>query len=318
MGTEPGSNMTAAAHVLRKVALDEGLKARVAKDPDLRRLAARVARRYVAGDRREDALDRARQVSAAGHRVTVDFMGESARTRAVVDAATDEFLDLVTSLRDGQLGGSVSLDLSHLGSVLDRELGRANVARIAEATAAGGMELLISMEGHDRVDQILEDHRWLCERFDHVGVTLAARLHRTEDDLAGVLQCPGRIRLVKGAYDTPADIALAREDPELTTRFDRYVDQLLDSGHACSIATHDADRLAHLHEYVQQQDAHERPYVVEMLAGLDSGRLDEMRDLGHPTQEYIVYGTEWWLYVCNRIAEEPTRLFDALVDAADA
>lgn len=98
--------------------------------------------------------------------------------------------------------------------------------------------------------------------------------------------------------------------------FDSYIERLLRSGHACSIATHDVDRLDHLDRLVRDEKLHDQPYYVEMLTGLDAGELGRMRHRGHPAQEDIVYGTEWWLYVCNRIAEDPHRLFDALVDLA--
>lgn len=308
----------AAADALRRLALDEDLKARAATDPALAGLAWRVARRYVAGRTLPEVLGRVREVTAAGHTATVDFMGESTRDAALADAATEEFLRLVAAVRDGGLRCSVSLDLSHLGSVLDRDLGRRNATRIAEATAAAGVEMVLSMEGPDRVDQILDDHAHLCERFDHVGVTVQARLHRTDADLPALLDRPGRIRLVKGAYDTPTALALPREDPALPGRFDALARRLLRSGHPCSIATHDVERLDRVDALVAEAGLHAAPYRVEVLDGLGPHQVAQLRDRGHPTQVYFVYGSEWWLYVCNRLAEDPRRLLLALVDAVTA
>lgn len=305
-----------AAHALRRLALDEDLKARVAADPDLIAPAWRVARRYVTGVTLPEALVGVRRVIAAGHAATVDFMGESARDAALADAVTEEFLRLGAAIGEHRSSCSISLDLSHLGSLVDRELGLRNAARIAEVTAAAGIELILSMEGHDRADQILADHAVLCERFDHVGITVQARLFRTADDLAGLFDRPGRIRLVKGAYDTPGSHAVPREDPALPGLFDAYTDRLLRSGHRCSIATHDVDRLDHLDALVTREGLREAPYLVEVLDGLGTRQIDQMRDRGHPTQVYLVYGTEWWLYVCNRLAEDPQRLLLALADAA--
>ncbi|HZG89566.1 MAG TPA: proline dehydrogenase family protein [Pseudonocardia sp.] len=306
----------AAAHALRRLALDEGLKARTAEDPALSAIAWRVAHRYVAGRTLPEVLPRVRELVAAGHATTVDFMGESARRASVADAATEEFLRLVTRIAEHGPRCSVSLDLSHLGSVIDRELGLRNATRVAEATAAAGLELVLSMEGHDRIDQILDDHAVLGERFDHVGITLQARLHRSPADLEALLDRPGRIRLVKGSYDVPERIAVAREDPELPRRFDALAERLLRSGHPCLIATHDIDRLLAVDRLVDTASLRGAPYVIEVLDGLGVEQIRRMRERGHPTQVYLVYGTEWWLYVLNRIAEDPQRVLLALVDAA--
>jgi proline dehydrogenase len=131
-----------------------------------------------------------------------------------------------------------------------------------------------------------------------------------------LLRRPGRVRLVKGAYDMPLDVALARDDPDMHARYDRQAAWLIRSGHECSIATHDPERLDAVDRLVTDEGLQDRPYLIEVLSGLGPGQLDHMHRLGHPTQEYLVYGSEWWLYVCNRIAEDPLRLFDALLDAA--
>ena len=298
-----------AAQVLRTLALDEDLKWRIPADPVLGPLARRIARRYVAGDRLADALPRAAEIQAAGHRVNVEYMGESCRDAVRAVEETRVFLDAATQL---PAGCSISLDLSHIGLAVDPDLALRNAIALAEATAETGREMVISAEGSDRTDAVLALHGRLCERFDHVGVTVQARLHRTAQDLPRLLDHPGRIRLVKGAFLEPADIAWPREAPELATAYLRYADQL--SEHLCSYATHDWDLIrAIAHDRTPRPDA---PWEFETLLGLGPDRLAEMAALGHPTREYIVFGTEWWLYVCNRIAEDPQRLLQAVVDAA--
>lgn len=278
-------------------------------------MLGRVAERYVAGEHLDSALAAAELANFAGHAATIDYMGESARRPIVAREATQEFVRLTEAIAGRGLHCSVSLDLSHLGSQIDRKTCRANAAAVAEATAHAGIEMLISMEGYGRLDQILDDHAWLCERFSHVGVTVQARMHRTERDLPDLLDRPGRIRLVKGAYDTPAELAYPRTAPELPARFDALAGALLRSAHPSSIATHDPDRLEHAHIVIGTEHLEDHPYVFEFLMGIGPEQRDVMRDHGHPTQEYIVYGDEWFLYVCNRIAEEPARLYQAVIDA---
>ncbi|MGP3934537.1 proline dehydrogenase family protein [Nonomuraea sp. KM88] len=304
--------MEQAAEAMRALALDEVLKDHVATDPALRKLAWRVAERYVGGQTVAEALARAALVNAEGRSATLDYMGESCRDAGLATAETEIFLDLSRQAAARGTNCSVSLDLSHIGSVVDRELGLANATRLAEATAAAGQEMMISAEGSARTDLILWTHERLCERFDHVGVTIQARLHRTADDLTRLLRLPGRIRLAKGSFLESESIAHPRGSHELRAAFLAYATLLLDSGHLCSIATHDLDLLDELQPHMRRDSG---AYEVEMLLGLGVDQLPTMRDRGHPVREYIVFGTQWWLYVCNRVAEDPLRLFQALVDA---
>ncbi|GAA2204104.1 proline dehydrogenase family protein [Nonomuraea monospora] len=303
--------MEQAAQAMRALALDEALKDQVAADPALRASAWRVAERYVGGRSIAEALARAAELNAEGTLVSIDYMGESCRDAALATAETDVFLDLSRQAAARGTACSVSLDLSHLGSVVDRELGLANATRLAEATAAAGQEMTISMEGSDRTDLILWTHERLCERFDHVGITVQARLHRTAGDLDRLLRQPGRIRLVKGSYLESESLAHARDSRELRAAYLRYAALLLDSGHPCSIATHDPDLLGELRPRMRPGSG---AYEIEMLLGLDGGLLPATREQGHPVRVYIVFGTQWWLYVWNRLAEDPSRLFQALVD----
>jgi proline dehydrogenase len=252
-------------------------------------------------------------VQGVGHRVNVEYMGENCREpqRAVEETGT--FLAAARLLPPGC---SISLDLSHIGLAVDEELALANASRIALATAATGREMMISAEGSDRTDAVLALHRALCERFDHVGITVQARLHRTADDLPELLTRPGRIRLVKGAFLEPESIAHQRDAPALTAAYLTYAEHLADSGHLCSFATHDRELIDRIDHHIGRKDRDRAPWEFETLLGLGTDRLDAMARRGHPTREYVVFGTQWWLYVCNRLAEDPRRLLQALVDAA--
>lgn len=310
-----------AADVLRELALNEDAKARFCNDPALRPFMHRVARRYVAGQTTQDVVERVSRINARGHAASAEYMGESCRDESKANAETEVFLALIGAIRDRSADStpncSVSLDLSHIGSVIDPELGFLNARKIARAAAASGCEVMISMEGSDRADNIYRTYARLHadSALENVGITVPAKLHRSAEDLPKLMAYPGRIRLVKGAFLEPAHIAYDRSSPELAACYRHFAVKLLTSEHKCSIATHDRTIQEDLTNLIVQQGLFEqRHYEFESLIGLGTEQLDELRKRGFPTREYAVYGEEYFLYVLNRIAEEPVRLYQALVD----
>jgi proline dehydrogenase len=303
-----------AADALRRLALDEDLKQRTMADPALAAVAHRVARRYVGGETIDEAFDRVAGILARGHSVSVEYTGESVRDAALADAETDVFAAVAERIARTGVPSTLSLDLSHIGLVVDPELGYRNAVRLAELTARAGTEMMISAEKSDRADLVLATHRRLCADFDHVGITVQARLHRSVEDLKRVLELPGRIRLVKGSFLEPESVAYPRGSKELHRAYVGFAETLVDSGHPTSIATHDEgiiDVLRASRERTLTADHVE----FEMLLGLGTNTLDRLHTNGFRTREYVIFGTQWWLYVLNRIAEEPERLYTALVDA---
>jgi proline dehydrogenase len=149
---------------------------------------------------------------------------------------------------------------------------------------------------------------------ENVGITVPAKLHRTERDLPALMAYPGRIRLVKGAFLEPEAIAYSRNSPELADTYRRFARKLLASGHTCSIATHDRSIQNELATYATECHIDPSRYEFESLIGLGTEQLDELQRRRFPTREYAVFGDEYFLYVLNRIAEEPVRLYQAVVD----
>ena len=313
----PGTPASEAADALRRLALDEGAKAAVLADPRLRAVARRIADRYIAGESVEAAIGSIAALDARGHAASVDYMGESCRDAGIAERAAGVFAETARRLAAAGLDCSLSLDLSHLGLLVDPALCLRSASMLAEAAAAYDSELIISAEGSDRTDAILECHARLCERHDNVGIRIQARLHRSERDLALLLGRPGRICLVKGAYHEPPELAIPRDSPALADVFAGYADALIGSGHRCSIATHDPELQRRAAEAVRARyPKDDRTVEFETLLGLGDAGIDALRDEGFSTRVYVVFGEEWFLYVCNRIAEDPdARIAQAVADA---
>lgn len=309
-----------AASALRELAVNEEAKARFLEDPQLRPYMERVSQRYVAGSTVSDVIVRAAMINQNGHRASAEYMGESVRDEAFANEETSVFLQLVQAIGEQRLDCSISFDLSHVGSLVDPELGYQNARRIARAASEIGQEVMISMEASDRTSGIYEIYSRLHEKdgLSNVGITVPAKLHRTANDLPALLRHPGRIRLVKGAMFEPVEIAYPRNSPELASSYRRYAALLLRSGHKCSIATHDRAIQDELMAMIRTEDIAAGPYEFESLIGLGEQNIADLRDAGFATREYAVFGKEYFLYVLNRISEEPVRVYQAITDALGA
>jgi proline dehydrogenase len=259
-----------AAIALRELAVNEEAKARFLEDPQLRPYMERVSQRYVAGSTVSDVIVRAAMINQNGHRASAEYMGESVRDEAFANEETSVFLQLVQAIGEQRLDCSISFDLSHVGSLVDPELGYQNARRIARAASEIEQEVMISMEASDRTSGIYKIYSRLHEQdgLSNVGITVPAKLHRTATDLPALLRLPGRIRLVKGAMFEPVEIAYPRNSPELASAYRRYAALLLRSGHKCSIATHDRAIQDELTAMIRTEDIAAGPYEFESLIGL--------------------------------------------------
>ncbi|MBV7536150.1 proline dehydrogenase family protein [Duganella sp. sic0402] len=314
--TEWQSLVDQAASTLRALALDENAKEKFCNDPLLRPYMHKVSQRYVAGQTVDEALTRVEAIIARGHAASAEYMGESVRDEAFAMAETEVFMDLVRGIGERNLNCSISFDLSHIGSLMDAELGYRNARRIALAAAEINREVMISMEGIDRADDIYAIYTRLHKEDDlrNVGITVPAKRLRTAQDLPALMKLPGRIRLVKGAFLEPDGVAYSRNSPELAEAYRRYARELLLSGHKCSIATHDRSIQTDLGALILEERIDPRWFEFESLIGLGGEQIDGLQQRGFPTREYAVFGQEHFLYVLNRIAEEPVRVYQAIID----
>jgi proline dehydrogenase len=305
----------AAAKALRSIAQNEEIKQLALETDELYEPLRRAANRYIGGETLDGCLQTAEEISSEGHGVTFDYIGEGPRDESQADAAVDEIQRLINSIGNSEVKGSLSVDLSQIGLTSSRKKAIENAREIITAAEKTGLETLINMEGPEYTDDILVVYTRLAEEFDSVGITLQAYLYRTDEDIIDVLDHPGRVRLVKGAYEAPADVVRS-ENGSIDTAYREYMKRLLDEGQTCEIATHDEAILDAAHEYAHDRNLEAADVKISMLYGVTPERLDKMRDLGYDTRVYLPYGDEWYLYLLHRIAEHPPNIYKALADAA--
>lgn len=298
---------------LRKAALNEEVKSFVLENPIVFNALKKAAERYIGGDTLTETIQKVKIRNASGLKCSIEFMGESSNTEKIANDATNEFVQICKQIRTQKLHSTVSLDLSHIGLLISKELCLKNLQWICQEASLDDTEVIISAEGHDRTDRVLECYSEISKFYSNVGITLQAYLHRTKNDFEEMLKLPGRIRLVKGAFETPTGLSLPR-GAALDQTYLTYVDRLFSKSHLCSIATHDDFIQREVIKLLPKYDVPNGLYEFESLFGINNEKLDELRKAGHPAKIYFVYGKEWYLYLCNRLAEHPVNLFRALDD----
>jgi len=305
-----------AAASLKKAAMNEEAKEYILNDEKLFRTLKKAANRYIGGEYLEETITKVLAYNQQGYRCGIEFMGENSHTETEARHATNEFLRACDQIKDAELNATLSLDLSHIGLSISKSLCMENLQRICEAAGRTNIEVTISAESTDKTDAVLDTYLHAASSFDHLSITLQVYLHRTLEDFQELIKTPGRIRLVKGAFDTPKGLSMPR-GRALDERYLEYLDELLAIGHKCSIATHDLFIQQSAERMISSYRSRRSVYEFESLYGIQTDQLENLKDKGHPAKIYFVYGQQWYLYLCNRIAEHPMNLFKALIDIVD-
>lgn len=298
------------AEVLRTVARDEKIKKAVLQSPPLYQLLLAAAKRYVAGETRKEAVALAKRLEAKGYRLSVEYIGENTMEESGCIQAKNELVGVIDDCTQLESAVGVSFDLSHIGLMVQPELAFANAEELARMAKRQGQYLMISMEESSKTADILSLYERLAKRHENVGITIQAHLHRSMDDLQKVLELPGKIRLVKGAFKEPREVALERSY-ELNERYFMLADMCVQSGHVCSFATHDSSIVEELHRrgYLTQPQVE-----MELLYGVRPELAQSLLKKDVPVRLYVTFGTEWYLYLCHRLAEYPPNVHLAIAD----
>jgi len=295
---------------LKLIARDQDLKAYIQNSKELSQIFSKGARRFVAGEKRTEGLDRFMHLSNKGYEVSIEFIGENTSSEEECIHAKNEFKELIQDLGNNNLKATVSFDLSHIGMIISEEFAFANLEELAKEARKYDIQLMISMEESQKTDQILSLHKRILKSFSNVGITLQVHLKRSFTDLEHLLKTSSKIRLVKGAYQEPEDIYIPRSE-ELKKRYIEFVSTCIEHNQPLSIATHDEDILMELQAkgYLANSNVE-----VEMLDGVRPDLLGSLKENNIKTKVYITYGSEWYLYVVHRIAEYPPNIYTFISD----
>jgi proline dehydrogenase len=303
-----------ASKALKTAALNESAKHYLLQNKILFDLLLKGAKRYIGGETLEETIVTVKKLNANKFPTSIEFMGESVGSISEAKEVTEEFLKIIDAIKREKLDSIVSLDLSHIGLALDTKLAFDNLKLLADAAIDSNIEIVISAEGIERTNKIIDTFCEISPNYPNIGITLQAYLHRTPTDLERILKSTqGKIRMVKGAFAVPEEYALSRGE-KLDEKYIQLVEKLLLEKRKCSIATHHNKIQDSIKELIHKHDIPNTNYEFEMLYGIREDLLKELQNEKYPCRQYIVYGKEWYLYLCNRIAENPDNLFQFIID----
>ncbi|WP_112275074.1 proline dehydrogenase family protein [Lentzea terrae] len=258
-----------------------------------------VVKRFVAGETTADAVEVVRNL---GLPVTLDYLGEDTTDKAQAEKTVQAYLELLDALHAAGLAqnAEVSVKLSAVGQALDESLALTNASRICAAAEQCGTTVTLDMEDHTTTDSTLRVLHELRRSWPWVGAVLQTCLHRTLDDCKQLAGPGSRVRLVKGAYAEPPEVAI--QDPhEVDLNYVRCLNVLLAGEGYPMFATHDPRLIEIIGERARWYDKTDFEY--QMLYGV---RPDEQRRLG--ARVYVPYGEQWYGYLMRRLAERPANV----------
>lgn len=263
-----------------------------------------VARRYISGETLESAIDLTGRLNARNISTTMDVLGENIHSLAETEPTVALYLRVLDGLAAGSLDGNISIKLTALGLKLDRRRCVENVERLVRHAADLGNSVRIDMEDSATTTDTLDIYRQIRETHDNVGVVLQAYLHRSEHDARELAKMGARVRVCKGIYREPPDIAF--QDPaEINRSFLRITELLLGRGCHVAIATHDEAVVKGAYRILETQGGCERSYEFQMLLGVAEGLRDRIVAAGHPMRVYVPFGEQWYAYSVRRMRENP-------------
>lgn len=298
---------------LRKAAMNEKAKDFLLSNEVLFKTVKKAADRYIGGETLEETVLKVIHNNSLGFKCSMEYMGESTHTEKEANDAANEFIRMAKEIKNQNLNSTISLDLSHIGLAISKDLCLINLTSLCKEAEKNNIEVIISAEGIDRTDAIIEVYKEISKTCKNTSITLQAYLYRTKDDFKDLIKEEGRIRIVKGAFVTPENLSIPRGQ-KLNETYLNYVDQLLSQNHKCSIATHHHEIQQEAKKLIQYYKVSGEIYEFESLYGIQTDQLTALKEEGYATKLYFVYGKEWYLYLCNRIAEYPLNLFQALND----
>lgn len=287
--------------------------------------ARRAASRFVAGETLEEAIGVVRILNQNGINATLDHLGEHTNSLDAAEKATQAILNIADAIHQSGVRANISIKLTQIGLAIDQEACAENLRQILSHAKGYGIFVRIDMEDSIWTEATLALFRQMRDEhhLTNSGVVIQAYLYRSEEDVKKLAQESVPIRLCKGAYKEPAEVAFPQKK-DVDTNYDLLAGILIDGAVSCgkpqlssdgcippipAIASHDPERLDYARNYAEKAGLPNVAIEFQMLYGIRRDLQEQMVKEGYPVRVYVPYGTEWYPYFVRRLAERPANLW---------
>jgi proline dehydrogenase len=271
------------------------------------RLTRSVVDRFVAGDTVDDAVAAIRDLNAVGIRGILDLLGEGVRDPDGAEGACTDYLGAIKRIESDRIDTTISVKLTQLGLAFDKGGCIDRLRRLTAEAAAAGSSVEIDMEHSRYVVDTLDVYRVLQPDHLDLRIAMQAYLRRTPVDLETMAALKPRVRLVKGAYSEPPEVAFqSRKEIDKQCAF--LIDWLFERGSDPAIASHDGRLIEHAKDAAERTGAGRRGFEVQMLYGIRRDLQRELARHGYRVSVYVPFGAAWYPYLMRRLAERPANL----------
>lgn len=272
-----------------------------------------LAKRFVAGESFEAAVPKVKALNEKGIKVTLDLLGENVEDREMADEMVANYMGLLENISTvDTMESTISIKLTMLGLDIDIDYCRTNLFKLLDVAREHDQFVRIDMEGSDYTQHTIELYKDAFREYGkHVGIVIQAYLHRTKNDLTELAELGADVRLCKGAYNEPEDIALQNMSA-IREAFKEYIKVLLAKTPCPRIATHDDELIDWTRKYTTDHKIRPERFEFQMLYGLRQETMEQLSREGYHTRIYVPFGTMWLPYFKRRLMERKENIWFVL------
>jgi proline dehydrogenase len=271
-----------------------------------------LAKRFVAGESFEDVVPKVEELNEKGIKITLDLLGENVEDRATADETVEKYIDLLEQINEAGLDSTISIKLTMIGLDIDQSYCRNNLFQLLDVARQNNQFVRIDMEGSEYTQMTIDLFKKAFQEYGkHVGIVIQAYLHRTREDINELAEMGADVRLCKGAYNEPKDIALQSMN-EIREAFKEYAKVLLQKTPYPRIATHDDKLINWTKKYTNRNQIGKSRFEFQMLYGLRQETMEEFAQNGYNARIYVPFGTMWLPYFKRRLMERKENIWFVL------
>ncbi|MGO4108355.1 proline dehydrogenase family protein [Paenibacillus sp. YAF4_2] len=276
------------------------------------RYGRKLASKFIAGDTLEEAMDRTEELNGQGIMVTLDHLGEGIKDLSEAAGYREEYLRIIREIAKRKVNANVSLKPTQFGLALDPEQCFANIRAVVSEAKYSRIFVRLDMEDTPYTQATIDIIRKLHEGWlMNAGTVIQAYLYRSEEDVKELSKEKVNLRLVKGAYKEPAEVAYQNAG-QVLDNFKKLIELRLKNGVYTAVASHDDKIINWTKDYAAKNNIQKDAFEFQMLYGLRMGKQAELAQEGYRVRCYVPYGTMWYPYYTRRLAEKPANLMMVL------